>query len=124
MPNLPGLNIVVAGEDPGRLHAALSVAAAWAALDRPARIFLQSEAVALLRPSLAGEDQGRRREAGIPALAELLEESLALGASVIACQSGLALAGLSAEDLPAGVDTGGLVDFLAKSRPDDQLMMA
>jgi predicted peroxiredoxin len=123
MPLLPGLNIVVAGEDPGRLHAALSVAAAWAALDRPARIFLQAEAVALLRAS-PGEEEGRRREAGMPALAELLEESLALGVSVTACQSGLALAGPSAEDLPAGVDTGGLVDFLARSRPDDQLMMA
>jgi predicted peroxiredoxin len=123
MPSLPGLNIVVAGEDPGRLHAALSVAAAWAALDRPARLFLQAEAVVLLRPS-ANEIESRRRDAGLPDLADLLEESLALGASVTACQSGLALAGLSAEDLPAGVDTGGLVDFLAKSRPDDQLMMA
>ncbi len=123
MPNLPGLNIVVAGEDPGRLHAALSVAAAWAALGRPARIFLQAEAVALLRAP-PGEDDRRRREAGIPALADMLEECVALGASVTACQSGLALAGLSAEDLPAGVDTGGLVDFLAGSRTDDQLMMA
>lgn len=123
MHRMPGLSIVVAGEDPSRLHAALSVAAAWAALDRPARIFLQAEAVALLRPGLLEAD-AQRHEAGIPGLAELLEESLALGASVTACQSGLALAGLSAEDLPAGVDTGGLVDFLAKSGPDDQLMIA
>ncbi|MGZ8998053.1 MAG: hypothetical protein ACXW2T_04255 [Allosphingosinicella sp.] len=123
MPGLSGLSIVVAGQDPDRLHAALSVAAAWAALDRPARIFLQAESVALLRPSQR-DGERERREAGIPALTELIEESLARGASVTACQSGLALAGLSAEDLPAGVDTGGLVDFLARSRPDDQLMMA
>ncbi len=123
MPSLPGLNIVVAGEDPARLHAALSVAAAWAALDRPARIFLQAEAVALLNGQ-AGEGERVRREAGIPALADLLEESVALGVKVIACQSGLALSALSAEDLPAGVDVGGLVDFLATGRPDDQLMMA
>lgn len=123
MPGLPGLSIVVAGEDSARLHAALSVAAAWAALDRPARIFLQAESVALLRMP-PGEQDRQRGEAGIPALAELLEEGLALGVTVIACQSGLALAGLSAEDLPTGVDVGGLVDFLAGSRPDDQLMMA
>jgi predicted peroxiredoxin len=123
MPSLPGLNIVVAGEDPTRLHAALSVAAAWVALGRPARIFLQSEAVALLGED-SGEADRRRTDSGIPTLAELLEETLALGASVIACQSGLALAGLSANDLPTGVDLGGLVDFLAKCRPDDQLMMA
>jgi predicted peroxiredoxin len=123
MPGVPGLNIVVAGEDEARLHAALSVAAAWAALDRPARIFLQSEAVALLRAPPREAERGRS-EAGIPTLADLLEEAIALGASVTACQSGLALAGLSAADLPPGVDTGGLVDFLASSRPDDQLMMA
>ena len=123
MPGVPRLNIVVGGEDPARLHAALSVAAAWAALDRPARIFLQAEAVTLLRapPGEADRDRG---EAGIPTLADLLGEAIALGASVTACQSGLALAGLSAGDLPAGVETGGLVDFLASSRPDDQLMMA
>lgn len=120
---MPGLSIVVAGEDPARFHAALSVAAAWAALDRPARIFLQAEAVALLRLSPTAEE-GEMRGSGMPSLAEILEESLALGASVTACQTGLALAGLSAEDLPAGVDTGGLVDFLAKGRPDDQLMIA
>jgi len=123
MPGMSGLSIVVAGEDPGRLHAALSVAAAWAALGRPARIFLQSDAVALLRPS-PHKDEELRSGAGVPTLAELLEESLALGASVTACQSGLAFAGMSAEDLPAGVETGGLVDFLAGSGADDQLMMA
>lgn len=123
MPSLPGLNIVVSGEDSARLHAALSMAAAWAALDRPARIFLQAESVSLLRARPDG-DESQSRVAGLPTLAELLEESLALGVSVTACQSGLALAGLSAEALPDGVDTGGLVDFLARSRPDDQLMMA
>jgi predicted peroxiredoxin len=123
MSRLPGLSIVVAGEDPGRLHAALSVAAAWAALDRRARIFLQAEAVALLRAPTSEKDRARS-EAGIPGLADLLEEAIALGASVTACQSGLALTGLAASDLPAGVDTGGLVDFLASSGPDDQLMMA
>ena len=123
MPGMPGLNIVVAGDDSARLHAALSVAAAWAALDRPARLFLQAEAVALLR-ALPGDRDRRRREAGLPDLAELLEESVALGVNVIACQSGLALARLSAAELPAGVDTGGLVGFLAGSSPDDQLMMA
>jgi len=123
MPSLQGLSIVVSGEDCARLHAALSMAAAWAALDRPARIFLQAESVALLRES-RGEDDRKRRDAGLPTLAELLEESLALGVSVTACQSGLAFVGLSAEDLPDGVDMGGLIDFLARSSPDDQLMMA
>ena len=120
---VPTLNIVVAGADVARLHAALSMAAAWAALARPVRIFVQAEAVSLLRSN--GDDRHERRsEAGIPALGELLETSISLGAFVIACQSGLALAGMTADQLPPGVDVGGLVDFLAKSGPQDQLMMA
>ena len=117
MPVVQGLSIVVSGTDPSRLHAALSMAAAWAALERPARIFLQAEAAGLLA-RLDGETGN-----GQPSLRELLGESMALGVAVIACQSGLALSGLSAESLPEGVETGGLVGFLAE-RGDDQLMMA
>jgi predicted peroxiredoxin len=123
MPGVPGLNIVVAGENNARLNAALAVAAAWSALDRPARIFLQAEAVCMLGAPSSEADL-RRSEAGLPLLNDLLAEALALGASVTACQSGLSLTGLSAEDLPEGVDVGGLVGFLAKCRPDDQLMIA
>lgn len=115
---VPGLSIVVAGTDAVRLHAALSVASAWAALDRPARIFLQAEAAGLL----AGLDSHEGGE-GQPGLRELLTESLALGVSVTACQTGLALCGLSAQQLPDGVETGGLVGFLAE-RGEDQLMIA
>jgi len=117
-----GVTIVVAGADPARLHAALSVAAAWAALDRRARIFLQADAVGLLRAPSTPDDE-RNSQAGMPTLRELLEESLALGVTVVACQSGLALAGMSVEDLPAGIETGGLVEMLSKHR-DDQLLMA
>ena len=114
---MQGLSIVVAGTDPARLHAALSMAAAWAALERPARIFLQAEAAGLLARL---DDQAN---AGQPSLRELLTESLALGVAITACQTGLGLCGLSAEQLPDGVETGGLVGFLA-ARGDDQLMMA
>ena len=118
MPRVQGLSIVVAGSDPARLHAALAVASAWAALERPARIFLQAEAAGLL--ARLDEHEGGL---GQPDLRELLTESLALGVSVTACQTGLALCGLSAAHLPQGVETGGLVGFLAE-RGDDQLTMA
>ena len=114
---MQGLSIVVAGTDPGRLHAALSMAAAWAALERPARIFLQAEAAGLL------SRLNEKGEGGQPSLSEMLAESMALGVSITACQSGLGLSGLSADALPEGVETGGLVGFLAE-HGDDQLMMA
>ncbi len=108
MPIMQGLTIIVATGDAARFQAALEVAAANAALGRRTRLFLQSEAVQLLR---SVDDQ------------HLLGEAIALGATVTACQSGLALAGMSAEALPEGVDTGGLVELLS-SRGDDQLLMA
>ena len=118
-----GLTIVVAGADPARLHAALSLAAAQAALDRPARIFLQAEAVRLLKTPIEAPDDARYSEAGLPKLGDLLGEATALGVEIVACQSGLALAGMRADALPAGITTGGLVELLADHR-DDQLLMA
>jgi predicted peroxiredoxin len=118
---MPGVMIVAAGADPARLHAALSLAAAWAALDRPARIFLQADAVGLLREGEAADKD--HEDAGMPTLCELVRECLALGVSIAACQSGLALAGMTAADLPDGVETSGLVGFLA-SQTDEQLLMA
>ncbi|CAA9513528.1 MAG: hypothetical protein AVDCRST_MAG91-1770 [uncultured Sphingomonadaceae bacterium] len=118
-----GVIIVVASADPTRFHAALSLAAAHAALERPARIFLQAEAVRLLKQPIAAPGDPSYNEAGMPTLGQLLGEAAALGVEVVACQSGLALAGLSATDLPPGVETGGLVELLSKGG-DDQLMMA
>jgi predicted peroxiredoxin len=118
-----GLTIIVAAADPARLHAALSLAAAQAALDRPARIFLQAEAVALIRRPVAMPDDARYAEAGMPTLGDLLGEASALGVVIIACQTGLALAGMTAGDLPEGIETGGLLGLLA-GRRDDELVIA
>ncbi len=115
MPGMRRLTIIVAGGDPARLRSALEVAAAQAALDRPARLFLQGDAAILLR-----SDDVR---AGLPSLRQMLDEALALGVEVTVCQSGLALGGMTAAELPAGVETGGLVELMA-SAGDDQLLMA
>jgi len=52
-----------------------------------------------------------------------LTTALDLGVRVVACQSGLADAGLGATDLPAGVVTGGMVSFLAAAG-DAQIVLA
>ena len=119
---MPGLTIIVATADPDRFHAALEVAAANAALDARTRIFLQGEAAALLRGADSPADAERTRH-GVPTTTQLLDEARALGAEIIVCQSGLALCGLSADALPEGVTTAGLVQILS-TRRDDQLVMA
>jgi predicted peroxiredoxin len=114
-----GLTIVVAAADPARFHAALSLAAAQAALGGRARIYLHGEAVALLgQPG----DETRYAEAGMPGSAELRAEAEALGVTLTACQSGFALAGLSHADTGPGVEAGGLLGLLA-GLGDDRLVV-
>ena len=117
-----GVTIVLAGSDDERLHAALSLAAANAALGRRSRLFLQGAAVAMLGRADQPGDAERSRH-GIPTVPELIGELLAMGGEIIACQSGLALAGMEAGQLPHGIATGGLVEILT-TRGDDQLLMA
>jgi predicted peroxiredoxin len=119
---MQGLTIIVAGADEERFRSALEVAAANAALDRTTRVFLQGAAASLLG-RFAAEVEEPRGVLGAPTLMQLLDEALALGASITVCQSGLALAGMRADRLPEGVETGGLVELLASGR-NHQLLMA
>ena len=119
---MQGLTIIVAGADKERFRSALEVAAANSALDRTTRVFLQGAAASLLQLS-AAEVEEADGVVGVPTLMQLLVEALALGASVTVCQSGLALAGMRADQLPEGVETGGLVELLASGR-NHQLLMA
>lgn len=117
MRRMQGLSIVIAAADPERFRSALELAAANAALGATTRVFLQAQAVALL-----GEPSVAEAAPGLPSIAEMLEEAIALGAEVSACQTGLGLAGLEAAGLPQGIGTEGLVGFLAE-RGEDQLLM-
>ncbi|HEX8401257.1 MAG TPA: DsrE family protein [Allosphingosinicella sp.] len=114
-----GLTIMVATADPARFHAALSLAAAQAALGGNARLYLHGEAVALLTKS----DEGSRyAQAGMPGLTELREEAAALGVTILACQSGFALAGLDLSDAGPAVEAGGLIRLLG-ALGDDRLVV-
>ena len=120
---MPGLNIIVAAADGTRFYAALETAAAASALGRPARVFLQGEAAALLRAPVAFGGDPARRAAGQPDLASLIGEAMAMGVRLIVCQSGMALAGMTANELVPQVRAGGLVSFLSEAGTDDQLVV-
>ena len=106
------LLLIVATADAERLRGALTLAAAQAALGGDATIFLQLDAVALLRPPVPAPRDAAHGAVGLPDLAMLLDDALALGVRMIACQSGLALAAMDATDLPRGFATGGPVGLL------------
>lgn len=118
------LRIIVATADAERLRGALVLAAAQAALGGESALFLQLDAVQLLRaPISAPEDEAHVR-AGLPSLAALLDEAVALGVAILACQSGLALAGLAASDLPQGVEVSGPISFLQETDDQARLLFA
>lgn len=107
------LKIILTTPDAERLRGALTLAAADAALGGAVALFLQLDAVAMLRAPLSAPRDNAHAEAGLPTLAALLADAMLLGVKITACQSGMALAAITADDLPQGVDVGGPVQFLA-----------
>lgn len=107
-----GLTIIVTGPDPDRLRAALTMACATAALGGRARVYLHEAGVALLARTGSAPE-------GLPDLAQLREIATDSGVELIACQTGLALAGISADT--EKVAAGGMIDLLA-TLADDRLV--
>jgi predicted peroxiredoxin len=117
------LTLILAGPEPSRFHAALSVAAASVAAGSPTRLYLHGDAVALLGSPLVAPEDDRYHAAGLPTLAQMLGEALGLGVRLICCQTGLALAGLGADAIDPQIEVGGLVGLFA-TLGDDRLVMA
>lgn len=104
MPDMRGLTILVATADPARYHAALSLAAAQAALGGQAQVHLQGDASSLL--DCSGD------------LHDLRVEAQAIGVSVTVCQTGLA----GVNELSPEVEADGLVGLLSRLK-DDRLLV-
>ncbi|BAK68254.1 hypothetical protein SLG_35790 [Sphingobium sp. SYK-6] len=122
MSGRPPLALVVVSADPVRLRAALALARAEVALGSAARIFLQGEAAALLRPPVTAPQDAAWQAAGEPSLARLLDAALDDGVAISLCQSGLAMAGMDARQLDRRIELSGPVAFLAAAGPQMRLM--
>ncbi len=126
--SLPGLTLIVQSRAIDRLHYALMLAAANAALGGPTTLFFAVEGVAAFESggwdalaTSAGEPGvdflKRLDSAGVAHPDDLLEALAELGARLAVCDSALAVAGLLADDLnpePA-LEVTGLADILAAS---------
>lgn len=99
-----GLTIILV--EPERLEAALTLAMAQAALGGRARLFAQGAAVTALGTGHA-----------------LVPEALSLGVEMLACQTGLAEAGLSLAALDPRIAAAGPVSVL-QSLGEDRLLLA
>ncbi|MEX6724302.1 DsrE family protein [Parapedomonas caeni] len=118
-----GLALVFSELAHARLHAGLSLACAAGAMGRPVRLFFHGESVAALEPHRKWRGDEPLAAAGIPTLADLLVTARELGIPIMACPSGLHLCHITANLLPEGVETAGMVAFLAAAH-DDELLLA
>ena len=117
-----GLNIIILSDDAERFRGALTLALAQNALGKSARMFLQLDAVRLLASPIKAAQDDAHSANGLPNLSVLLDEALECGVIIIACQSGLTLADLSANDIDPRIEAGGPISFLKSVEPDDQLL--
>lgn len=118
------LRIILTVPDAERLRGALTLAAAQAALGARATLFLQLDAVGLLRTGVTAPYDVAHRTAGLPDLATLIFEARDMGVTLIACQSGMELCQMAADDLPNGVEIGGPVGFLQQTDDNARLLIA
>ncbi len=118
-----GVTVILAEPAPARLRAALSLATAVAAVGGRARLFLHEDAVTLFAAPLASPGDSRRSASGLPTLAQLFEEALAMPVEVILCQSGVAMAGMDFGQLDHRIATGGLISVIATA-DDDRVVLA
>ncbi len=128
------LSIVVYSGDYGRVHYALAMASAAAAMNKPVTLFFTMAAIrALARhegwrklpagdlaPGENGGDQdGSMTAKGLAGFEELLDACVAFKVKFLVCEMGLRAAGLTKSDLRDDIpyDEGGIVTFLADASP-------
>lgn len=104
---MTGLLLIVSEAEGERFAAAIELAAATAALDRPVAVLLRGPAVKAL---------GRTN------VAKAFDLLFELGADVGICQTAMATHGLTAADLPPGIEAHGMVAFL-QGRGDWQVVV-
>ncbi len=114
--------MIVATGDAERLRAALVLARCEIALGGSARLFAQGGAVRLFAQGEEQREDASWIAAGEAALADLLSEALEDGVAVVACQSGLALAAVSAQQLEPRIAIGGMIGFLADLPQEARLL--
>lgn len=121
------LSIVVFSGGYDKVHYALAMASAAAAVDRPVTLFFTMEAIRAIAargaPDWTAEEQANKIK-GIATMAELWEACGQLDVTVLVCTMGLRSVGLTSADLraEAGAKEGGIVAFLNDASRDGAML--
>jgi peroxiredoxin family protein len=142
MPAHSRLSVIAFSGDYDRVHYALAMASAAAAVNRPVTLFFTMGAVRALRhdsadgvpgwvglaPAADGASPAARDAhhagAGIATFEELLSACVELGVTVMVCEMGLKAEDMTAADLRPDVPVreGGLVTFYADAGEDGKIV--
>ncbi len=139
--SLPGLSLIVFSGHYERVHYALVLAAAAAAIDRPVTLFFTGEALNALRASpatgvpgwhaLAGSGElsaaaldARNASLNVATMQDLLTACSQIGVRFLVCEMGLRTAGLTVADLRTDLapECAGVVTLLAEAGSDRSLL--
>lgn len=104
-----GILLISGGAE--RAHYTFVLAAGAAALGRRVVVFATNEGTRALCADVAHLD-GMARPEGVAGLADLRAASVELGVRLIACETGMLMAGIAASALLGGVEVAGVATFL------------
>jgi peroxiredoxin family protein len=124
---IEALSIIVFDGRFDRVHYAVAMAAAAAAINRPVTLHFAGPAVHALRPGGWRHLDGAARDAdfaarGVAGYEVLVDACRQMKVRRIACEMALRAAGLSAGDLDPGVEVAGVVTLLAAIPPGASLL--
>lgn len=110
-----GILLISGGHE--RAHYAFVLAAAAAAVGRPVTLFATNAGCHALATDWSGLTDTARdqvvRAAGVAGLNELRDAAAELGVRLLACDAGLAMAGVAPAALLPGVEVAGVPTFLS-----------
>ncbi len=111
MPSNLGILLISGGHE--RAHYAFMLAAGAAAIGRDVVIFATNDGChGLTDAAIMAPREAEIETAGVPGIAILREACAELGVRLIACESGLRMAGMDPAALSAGVEVAGITSFL------------
>lgn len=109
-----GLTIILVAANAARMRAALTMAISTTALEGRARLYCHERAVSLLVPTLRVDDYpADLARDGLPDRVALLGMAIDQRVELWACQTGLAMTGLTMAALIPGAQAGGMMALLS-----------
>jgi predicted peroxiredoxin len=121
MPDMRGLTVILVEPLAERLRAGLMLAMTTVAMGGRGRVFLQNEAVMVLRVPILSLSDADYVDAGLPDLVTTINEALAMGVEIILCQTGMHLTESRADDFDARCSFAGPASVLG-DLGDDRLL--